>query len=155
MDLTFSHYLIRDYRKSDSEGLYEIIGDPDLMKEMDHPYTKEETEQFLHEYGLRDDPYVYALEDIDSGRLAGHIIFHEFEKDSFEIGWVIHPSYQGCSLAQKCTEKLIEEGIRNGIRHFVMECTAGNSRSRHVIEKCGFTCCGNDSDGLLLFRRDA
>ena len=154
MNLTFSHYRIRDYQQADLGGLCEIIGDPDLMKEMDHPYTREETEQFLHQYGLCDGPYVYALQDIEADKLAGHVIFHSFDEDSFEIGWIIHPSYQGRTLAQRCTEKLIEEGRRNGIRHFVMECTAGNHASRRIIEKCGFEFLGNDSDGLLLFRRD-
>ena len=155
MYLTFSHYIIRDYLESDLKGLQEITGDPELMKEMDHPYTVEETEEFLRRYGLNDPPYVYALEDAETKKLAGHIIFHPYDEDSYETGWVIHPSYQGIGLAQKCTEQLIQEGMRNGIRRFVMECTAANRASRHVIEKCGFEYSGTGDDGLLVFRKDS
>ncbi len=155
MYLTFSHYIIRDYLQSDLKSLQEITGDPDLMKEMDHPYTMEETEEFLRRYGLNDPPYVYALEDAETKKLAGHIIFHPYDEDSYEAGWIIHPSYQGRGLAQKCTEQLIKEGMRNGIRRFVMECTAANSASRHVIEKCGFEYGGTGDDGLLVFWKDS
>lgn len=155
MYLTFSHYIIRDYLQSDLKSLQEITGDPDLMKEMDHPYTMEETEEFLRRYGLNDAPYVYALEDAETKKLAGHIIFHPYDEDSYEAGWIIHPSYQGRGLAQKCTEQLIKEGMRNGIRRFVMECTAANSASRHVIEKCGFEYGGTGDDGLLVFWKDS
>lgn len=155
MYLTFSHYIIRDYLQSDLKSLQEITGDPDLMKEMDHPYTMEETEEFLRRYGLNDPPYVYALEDAETKKLAGHIIFHPYDEDSYEAGWIIHPSYQGRGLAQKCTEQLTKEGMKNGIRRFVMECTAANSASRHVIEKCGFEYSGTGEDGLLVFRKDS
>lgn len=154
MYLTFSHYIIRDYLQSDLKSLQEITGDPDLMKEMDHPYTMEETEEFLRRYGLNDPPYVYALEDAETKKLAGHIIFHPYDEDSYEAGWIIHPSYQGRRLAQKCTEQLIKEGMRNGIRRFVMECTAVNLTSRHVIEKCGFEYSGIGEGGLLVFRKN-
>jgi len=154
MLLQFSHYMIREYQTSDAQGLHEIIGDPDLIKEMDHPYTEKETEEFLWKYGLNDHPYVYALEDTDTGKLAGHIIYHPYDEDSFEIGWIIHPSYQGRGLAQMCTEQLIQEGISNGVSRFVMECTAENSASRHVIEKCGFQYCGTGEDGLPVFRKE-
>jgi RimJ/RimL family protein N-acetyltransferase len=152
--LHFSHYIIREYQKQDAAGLREIIGDPDLMKEMDHPYTEEETEEFLRQYGLSEHPYIFALEDTDTRKLAGHIIFHSYEEDSFEIGWIIHPFFQGKGLAQACTEQLVKEGERNEIRRFVMECTAENSASRHIIEKCGFQYCGTEEDGLLVYRRE-
>ena len=155
MYLTFLHYIIRNYLESDLKGLQEITGDPDLMKEMDHPYTLQETEEFLRRYGLNDPLYVYALEDAETKKLAGHIIFHPYDEDSYEAGWIIHPSYQGRGLAQKCTEHLIKEGMRSGIRRFVMECTAANLTSRHVIEKCGFEYSGIGEDGLLVFRKDS
>ena len=155
MYLTFSHYIIRNYLQSDLKSLQEITGDPDLMKEMDHPYTLQETEEFLRRYGLNDPLYVYALEEAETKKLAGHIIFHPYDEDSYEAGWIIHPSYQGRGLAQKCTEQLIKEGMRNGIRRFVMECTAANLTSRHVIEKCGFEYSGIGEDGLLVFRKDS
>ena len=52
-------------------------------------------------------------------------------------------------------EQLIKEGMRSGIRRFVMECTAANLTSRHVIEKCGFEYSGIGEDGLLVFRKDS
>ena len=79
----------------DLDDLSTILGDPQLMKYMEKTYSHEETEEFLIQYGLRECPAVYALEECESSRLAGHIIFHPYDVNSYEIGWIILKEFQG------------------------------------------------------------
>lgn len=152
MNCSFDHYLIRSYRSTDAEDLYGILSDPQLMRFMDKTYTMEETAQFLSRYALGPSPYVYALEDLRTGKLAGHIIFHRYDEKSLEIGWIISADHQGRGLAQRITEELIQYGLQKNFRNYVIECSPEHQAVIHIAEKMGFHYELNE-DGLLVFRK--
>ena len=138
MEIRFDHYLIRDYRMDDADQLSGLLSDAQLMRYMEKTYTRPETVEFLRKCMAAKPSPVYALQDCETTRLAGHIIFHPFEKDSYEIGWIIAAGFQGRHLAEKATHALIEYGVRKGIGKFVIECDADNAQSAYIARKAGF-----------------
>lgn len=138
MEIGFEHYLIRDYRMEDTDQLSGLLSDAQLMRYMEKTYTRLETAEFLNQCLAAKPSPVYALEDLETKRLAGHIIFHPFEKDSYEIGWIIAPAFQKRHLAEKATSALMEYGALRGIGKFVIECSADNTQSAYIAKKAGF-----------------
>jgi len=57
----------------DLEPLYGLLSDPRVMRHLEPPYTKEETERFLYGAGLSEPPLIYAAEKDKS--FIGYVIY--------------------------------------------------------------------------------
>ena len=143
MDLTIRKMSIKDL-----EPLYKLLSEPQVMKYLEPPYTKEKTESFLIDAGLSDPPRVYAV-DRDS-TFIGYVIFHAYDDASMEIGWVLHPLYWGSGYASHLTELLIEKGLELH-KQLVIECVPEQEVTRHLAMKYGFEYDGR-TGGLDVFR---
>ena len=66
---------IRKMQPGDADALYRLLSDPE---------------------GLTEPPLVYAAEA--SGDFIGYVIYHAYDADSVEIGWVLLPEYWGARL---------------------------------------------------------
>lgn len=84
---------IRKFRLSDLDKLYDVLSDPEVMKYIEPPYSMEQTEDFLTAAGLCEIPLVFAAEK--AGQFIGYVIFHEYDSDSYELGWVLAKKYWG------------------------------------------------------------
>ena len=80
---------IRKFRSDDLGNLFALLSDEEVMRYLEAPYTREAAEVFLRRCGMADEPLVYAVED-HSGAFVGYIIYHPYDADSYEIGWVLH-----------------------------------------------------------------
>lgn len=140
--------IIRKMREKDLAPLHRLLSDPWVMKYLEPPFSEEKTEAFLKNCGLKEEPLVFTVED-ENG-FAGYVICHPYDQDSLEIGWVLYPEHWGKGYASELTEMLIERG-RTAKKAIVIECDPGQSVSRHIAEKYGFTCLG-EKDDLILFR---
>ena len=144
MDLT-----IRKMRESDFEPLFELLSNEQVMRYVEPPYTEEKTASFLKTAGLSDPPLIFAVEW--DGRFIGYIIFHDYNENSMEIGWVLYPSYWGKGCASSLTEQLIDRCQRLE-KQPVIECSPEQEITKHIAQKYGFEYIGNE-DGLDVFRR--
>lgn len=142
--------IIRKMREKDLEPLHRLLSDPQVMKYLEPPFTEEKTEAFLKNCGMKEEPLVYTVED-ENG-FAGYVIYHRYDQDSMEIGWVLYPEHWGKGYASELTEQLIEKA-QMAKKALIIECDPGQSKSRHIAKKYGFTCLG-EKDGLMLFRLD-
>ena len=142
--------IIRRIREEDLEPLHRLLSDSSVMKYLEPPFSAERTETFLKNYGMKEAPLVYTVED-ENG-FAGYVIYHPYDQDSMEIGWVLYPEYWGKGYASELTEQLIEKA-RTAKKALIIECDPGQSVSRHIAEKYGFTCLG-EKEGLIMFRLD-
>lgn len=141
---------IRKLNRNDLEALYELLSDPKVMQYLEPPYSKEKTEQFLADAGLSDPPLVFAA---DSGNtMIGYVIFHDYDDESIEIGWVLNPLYWGSGYASRLTELMIEKG-RTLHRKLVIECDPAQEVTKHIAAKYGFVYEGR-IDGLDVFRSE-
>ena len=122
---------IRRLRLSDAEALYRILSDRQVMRYLEPPYDRLQTEQFLREAGLAEPPLVYGT-------------------DSMELGWVLSPDCWGKGYASRLTDRLVELAHRAG-KTAVIECVPEQTATRHIAEKKGFAYVGR-TDGLEVYR---
>ena len=141
---------IRRMREEDLEPLHRLLSDPLVMKYLEPPFSEKKTAAFLKNCGMKEEPLVFTVDD-ENG-FAGYVICHPYDPDSMEIGWVLCPEHWGKGYASELTEQLIEKACI-AKKAVVIECDPGQSVSRHIAEKYGFTCLG-EKEGLILFRLD-
>lgn len=111
---------IRRFQQNDIDNLYKLLSDEEVMRYIEPPYSMEQTVSFLSQVGLCDSPMIFAV-DNQSGRFIGYVIYHPYEEDSFEIGWILLKEYWHKGYAQKLTEALIEKA-KGTTKYLVMEC---------------------------------
>jgi len=142
---------IRKMRKNDLEPMYLLLSDPAVMKYLEPPFTKEKAESFLNTCGLTTDPRIYAVDNEEG--FTGYVIFHEYDEDSLEIGWVLFPRYWGQGYASELTRQLIEKSLQTK-KTLIIEGDPEQTVSGHIAEKYGFIYQGR-KNGLDIYRRDA
>ena len=143
MDIT-----IRNMQPDDAEALYKLLSDPEVMRYLEPPFDREQTEAFLHQAGLTKPPLVYAAEK--NGIFIGYVIYHAYDRGSVEIGWVLLPEYWGRGYASALTDRLIDRA-RQEQKSVVIECAPAQEATKRIAVKKGFRDCGI-CDGLALYR---
>ncbi len=147
MRLETARLLVRELRASDAAALHAVLSDPEVMHWLEPPFTPAQTERFIREAGLCEPPLVYAVLRKDSGELIGQLIWHAWGESAAELGWVLRRDCWGLGFAKELTAAMLaqSEGA------VVIECSPGQSASRHIAERFGFTLTG-EADGLVIYR---
>ncbi len=127
---------IREFEKSDLENLFGTLSDPDVMTYIEDPYTFEDTQALLDDVLSSEERSIHAVED-DNGNYIGYVIFHPYEADSYELGWLLNKSEWGKGYASGLTEMMIEEARKKGM-NAVIECDPWQEVTKHIAEKFGF-----------------
>ena len=145
---------IRTLTRRDLDALHAVWSDGEVMRHLEPPFDRAQSEAFLREAGLSEPPLIYGAVLRENGDCIGHVIFHPFEQeDEYELGWVLRRDCWGQGFAGDLTELLITEGKRLGLRSLVLECAPEQTATRHIAARYGFLPAGT-SDGCLLFRKD-
>ena len=139
MDIT-----IRKMRPGDADALYRLLSDPAVMRYLEPPFDRAQTEDFLRRAGLAEPPLVYAAEE--NGDFIGYVIYHAYDEQSVEIGWVLLPEYWGRGYASALTGRARQEQ-----KSVVIECAPAQAATKRIAVKKGFRACGN-CDGLAVYR---
>ena len=139
--------LIRKMKEEDLEPLLVLLSDPGVMKFLEAPYTKKQAYYFL-QAGLSDSPPVFAVEK--DGNFIGYVIYHPYEEDTMELGWVLLPEHWGKGFASALTKQLMDKAASEG-RKPVIECDPQQKVTRHIAGKFGFVHT-EKKDGLDIFR---
>lgn len=140
---------IRRMTESDLEPLYSLLSDPEVMRFLEPPYTREQVSAF-HQMGLSENPLVYAVEA--NGVFVGYVIYHPYEKGSIEIGWVLLPEYWRRGYASELTRQMIDKASKEN-KTLVIECDPRQEVTKHIAQKFGFTLAGS-RDGLDVYERN-
>ena len=138
----------RNMRPGDADALYRLLSDPEVMRYLEPPYDRVQAEAFLHHAGLSEPPLVYAVEE--NGSFIGYVIYHAYDAESVEIGWVLLPEYWGRGYASALTDRLIDRA-RQAQKSVVLECAPAQAATRRIALKKGFRACGI-CDGLTVYR---
>lgn len=152
MEIITDRFLIRTFKTEDADDLSEVLSDAEVMKFIEPPFSMEQTQTFINTAGLCEPPRVYAVEERASGKVIGHVIYHPYEENSYEIGWVIGRSFWGRGIAGELTEALIMQAVKDGIKCLVIECVEQQIVSRRIAERYRFFYEGK-RDGLDVYRR--
>ena len=151
MHLVTSRCLIRSFTADDVPDLYQILSDHTVMEYIEPPFSRTQTEEFVKNAGLCDPPLVYALVWRETNSVIGHVIFHEYEGDSYEIGWIIGRQHWGHGIASEVTAALIEYARELKISSCVIECDPEQTASIKIAQNNGFHYEGED-DGCSVYR---
>ncbi len=139
---------VRRFSPADAENLYKLLSDGDVMRYLEPPFDRERSDAFLRDAGLCDPPLVYAVED--GGGFAGYVIFHPYDENSYELGWVLAKSCWHRGYALELTEALIDRA-RGRTRRLVIECSPHQRATAKIARRCGFEYAGF-ADGCDLYR---
>ena len=99
MRIETSRCIVRNFTMDDVEDLYKTLSDEKVMEYIEPAYGRERVKEFIKEAGLCEPPLVFALVWKETGEVIGQVIFHPYEEDSYEIGWIIRREYWGKGIA--------------------------------------------------------
>lgn len=108
------------------------------------------TANFLNSVTLIDPPLIYAVEDFNQ-KFIGYVIFHEYDNDSFELGWILNKRYWGKGYANELTKAFINRSSEIG-KNLIIECAPNQENTKRIAMKNDFEFI-EESDGCSVFKR--
>lgn len=133
---TTTRLIVRKFEEKDLENLYLLLSNKDVMKYLEKPFTREHTKEFLNNNGLTDTPKIYAVEH--NKIFVGYIIYHDYDVDSVEIGWVLLPGFWNNGFASELTEEMIKIAKRNN-KKVIIECDKEQITTILIARKLNFS----------------
>lgn len=142
--------ILRPFRAEDARDALRYLSDPVTMRFIEPPFDEQKTKTFLAQCALGENPLVLAVEE--AGEVIGHAIFHPFDAESWEVGWVLRSDRCGRGIGTAIGQRLLAIARQKGIPKLTAETVPENAASRALLEKLGFSLCG-EADGLLLYQK--
>ena len=140
---------IRQFKQSDIDDLYLILSNPKVMEYIEDPFTLENTQDFLNKNALSYPPRVFALEYKENKKLIGHVIFHEYDNNSYEIGFILNQNYWGQGIANEVTKSLIDYAKNKNIHSLIIECDKRQLATQKIAKNNNFKLIS--SEDLLVY----
>lgn len=127
--------VIRGFRESDGEALYEYLSDPVVAHSDGHePF---DLPAALAEAKRRETDTNFRAVCLD-GRLIGNIWLCPGDFDAFELGYVFNRSFWGKGYAYESARAVIADAFENrGARRVNAMCNPENPRSWRLMERLG------------------
>ena len=138
MELTTERCLVRNMKMKDADDLYQVLSDECVMMYIEQAFDMERTKNFIQSAGLCEPPLVYTIVWKITGKVIGHAIFHSYEKNDYEIGWVLNKDYWGMGIADEITKELIKYARCLGLESCVIECDERQIVSKKIAIKNKF-----------------
>ncbi|MBR2054122.1 MAG: GNAT family N-acetyltransferase [Clostridia bacterium] len=151
MELTTKRCLIRNMKMKDADDLHQALSDEHVMKYIEHVFDMEMTKNFINSAGLCEPPLVYSIVWKTTEKVIGHAIFHFYEKNDYEIGWILNRGYWGIGIADEITKELIRYAKCLGVESCVIECDDRQIASKKIAIRNGFLF-EDKSDNLERYR---
>jgi len=131
--------MLRDVTETDLPVLFEHQRDPDANRMAAFPPRDREA-FWAHWTKILADETLVTKTILFDGRVAGNICC--FERDgTTQIGYWIGKEFWGKGVATKALSELLCHAMTRPLHAFVAKHNVGSIR---VLEKCGFTVCGQD-----------
>ena len=150
MDLQTKRLSIRPFTKEDTDALFPILSDPEVMRFIEPPYTRSQTAAFITDQLRAEIPQAYALTETATGRLLGHVIWHPHDSEAYELGWILAREYWGKGYATEITLSLLKLARSEGM-DVVIQCTPEQTVAADIARKNNFFFLGVEN-GLNIYR---
>ena len=140
--------VLRDWRDSDLAPFAALNADPDVMQHFRGTLTRAESDAFAARIraNLQQDGWgLWAVEVIGGEPFIGFVglarqTFEAHFTPAVEVGWRLAKAAWGRGYAPEAARAVIEFGFAElGLTEIVSITTAGNAKSRRVMEKIGMT----------------
>ncbi|HWS56158.1 MAG TPA: GNAT family N-acetyltransferase [Pyrinomonadaceae bacterium] len=137
---------IRRLRDEDLDGLYEVCGDPELMRYVGdgRPLTREQTRRWIEKSQGNYERHGFGCAAVvlkDGGRFAGYcgLVYGHGGAD-VEIIYALKREFRGAGLAGEAARAVIEYGFAEcGLSRIVATIDPANAASVRVADKLGMT----------------
>ena len=130
---------IRHFTPDDWQAVHAYTSNASVMTYVpEGAMTEEQTKQFIAGT-MTEGARTYAVDLRAEDRLIGHVGFHPwFAPRIYEIGWVVHPRYQGQGYATEAAAALLRYGFESlSVHRVIATCQSENAPSWRVMEKLG------------------
>ena len=150
--------LLRKIKMIDAQDMYDYASRPEVTRYLlwyEHPdlsYTKRYIAYVDTQYRAGKF-YDFAIIERESKRMIGTCGFARLdsEKNTGEIGYVLHPSFWGRGYATEAVQAIIRFGFEKlGLCRIEGRYMANNLASRRVMEKCGMQLEGVYPDLMVI-----
>jgi RimJ/RimL family protein N-acetyltransferase len=148
VELETARLRLRRWREDDLDAYARICADPEVMRYMGGPLTRDETERRIEKIvrGWEERGFgLWAVEEKSSGAFIGRIglLYHEDWTEGehkTEVGWLIERSRWGRGLATEGARVSVRHGFETlGLERIISIALPENVASRRVMEKAGLT----------------
>ena len=144
--------LLRPLREDDLSALAEVLGDPEVMRYIEAPFSRSATAEFIRRQAAKAEPDVLAVVRKGDGRCIGHLIWHPWDDaGAYELGWILRRDCWGRGYASELTEALLAYARQEEIPAVILESVPEQAATCRIAEKYGFRCAGS-AGGLALYR---
>lgn len=145
MMLTTERLILRPFKKSDFEDVYEYSSNSENVKYMIWgPNNEEDTRNFINDCMQAEKitprkQYDFAVVHKESGKVIGGCgLYLNIRFDEAMLGWILNKDYWKQGYGAELGKALIKYGFENLKLHRVYAtCNAENYGSYRVMEKCG------------------
>lgn len=135
-ELVTEHLIIRDFRESDGEDLYEYLSDEEVVKF--EPYKPFKKNEAYNEAKRRSEDERFLAVCLKSGKLIGNLYFAKGNFETFEVGYVFNKSYWGNGYATESLKALMNYAFEEmKVRRIIAKCDPKNSNSWRLLERVG------------------
>ncbi|XGV94727.1 MAG: GNAT family N-acetyltransferase [Leptolyngbya sp. BL-A-14] len=144
--------VIRRMEKADLPDFLDYQTHPDVLRYMPvKPLTQEQainflTRQAVAEIGDEGGYIVFAIHHKDDKKMIGEVSINILPKaqSKGEIGWSLHPNYQGRGYATEAAQVLLAYGFMHHKLHRITSiCDTRNRASSRLMERLGMRCEGH------------
>ncbi len=150
--------ILRGMRVSDAADMYDYACRPSVTEYLTwNPHgSLDETREYLTYVGQRyrtGDFYDWSLVSKEDGHMIGTCGFTSFNcpSDSAEIGYVLHPAYQGQGLATEAVRRVLVFGFEELSLHRIeAHFIEGNHASRRLMERVGMSFEGFSRESMRI-----
>lgn len=129
--------------------MYKTRFHPDVMKTLVSCDIPKYSEHKAYLEAKKDDSHIFYL--IKVGKIStGYCQCLRVEKDTWELGWVINPRYQGQGIGKLAVQRLLEKVKELGARVATLVVLKTNTKAIHIYKSFGFEIYGQKDDFLLM-----
>lgn len=141
--------VLKPYTDEDCEAMVSMLCNEKIKKTFMIPdfATREDAVRMFHklkDWSESDEHFEYGV--YLQGLLIGFVNDVEIDRDSIEVGYVIHPAMQNQGYATEMLAAVITELFRIGYTTVRAGFFEENTASRRVMEKCGMVKTEHEED---------
>ena len=136
MHLETERLIIRDFKLSDIDYLYEIFSEDEVMEYIEPVYDRNKTLNFIKEFCI-EHKGAFACANRENEKVIGYIIFNEYEDKVYELGWIFNKEYWGKGYAYESCDAVIKYAFSEMKIHKIFAETIDNIKSVNLMKKLG------------------
>ena len=135
-ELVTERLLIRRFKETDGEDLYEYLSDKEVLEF--EPYKVFNREEAYNEAKRRSEDENFLAVCLKNGKLIGNLYFAKGEFDTYEVGYVFNKLYWSNGYATESLKALIKCAFEElKVRRIIAMCDPKNPNSWKLLERVG------------------